>query len=300
MLSTLPLRVGRDEYLLCWQLDDCQGAGSGKPTALTFYDQASAFYFLRGVITDSGLMHDLRLWLLDQNQSFAMSVISDDELMARVAVMLASGDLAAATMEGSGAEKQRDFRPGGTGKTGQRADETVPLQDEAARRESTVPPEEDVPDSETEAEPTEVLPVLAASVDAHEPPAMAARAAAEDHPEVASRADVEEGPAMGTEARVEKSPVLAADAEIEEGHAIETEAHFEEPPVLAGEVEIEEVPTLDLESQSEDSSPVLISEAEIEKLKAVETETAAESQHEVKTEVGVDDEEDKPPHRHQD
>lgn len=112
VFSTLALWTEKDEYFLCWRLEDCRGGGSGEPSTLPFHDQTTALYFLRSVISDSGQMHDMRLWLQDKNNSFAMYAIDDHALMERTTLMLASGQLAAAAMEegAAGGEKEGTFR----------------------------------------------------------------------------------------------------------------------------------------------------------------------------------------------
>src|SRR5437016_4488445 len=107
-------------------------------------DETEALYFLRSVITDSGLMHDLRTWLLSENHSSVMYAIADDDVMGHIARMLASGEIAAATMEigegeGEGAglgEEEGILRKSGVfAATPSTATETTPRQDEVARRE---------------------------------------------------------------------------------------------------------------------------------------------------------------------
>ena len=258
VFSTLALRTGKDEYFLCWRLDDCRGAGSGEPSALPFHDQTTALYFLRSVISDSGQMHDLRLWLQEENDSFAMYAIDDHALMERTASMLASGQLAAATMEEgeAGGETEGTFRGdssgesagGGAASSSQAAAEATPLQHETARRESAVSEMEEIV---LGPEKTEAPLVLAATVDSDQPPDLAAAAAVEAHPKPDTGVESEQAPALESQADVEEPPALAAEAEVETPETVDTEVEPDKPPALATDAEV-------------DNPLVMAAEAEVE------------------------------------
>jgi hypothetical protein len=151
--STLTLRKGQGEYQLCWRLDDC--TGDGTPTALPLQDPTTALYFLRGFINDSGQEHDLRLWLLNNNSSFEMYVVGNDEILDRTARMIASGQLVVASMEKGAGEGELEgiLRPGGGGSSTLLSSvETTPLQDEMASAESAADEEAIAVEEETPAE----------------------------------------------------------------------------------------------------------------------------------------------------
>jgi hypothetical protein len=145
VFSTLPLRNGLNEYHLCWRLEDCQDAGDGTPTALPFYDQISALYFLLEFITDSGREHELRLWLLQENYSLPMNSQEETDVVEHAAMLIATGQLVVAGLEAGGGEGEGEgevegiMRAGGQAASVLRSQviaETTPLQDEMARRES--------------------------------------------------------------------------------------------------------------------------------------------------------------------
>src|SRR5437016_3709618 len=183
-------------------------------------------------------MHDLRTWLLSESRSFVMYIVGDDDVMEQTARLLASGQIAAASMEmgeGEGValgEEEGILRKSGVAAaTPSTVTETTPRQDEMARREQTVVEPEEIVLPEEEPEETE----LVAEVHAEPPPELAAGAEVEEHPELPSEAEVEEHPAFATEAEaggqrvletetaVEQAPSVALEAEAGEQHVLETE-----------------------------------------------------------------------------
>jgi len=276
VLSPLQIRKGSEEYLLCWRLDDCS-------SPLRFYDETEALYFLRSVITDSGLMHDVRTWLLSENHSSVMYAIADDDVMAHIARMLASGEIAAATLEigegeGEGAglgEEEGILRKSGVfAATPSTATETTPRQDEVARREQTaVEPEEIVP-FEEEPEETE----LAAEVHAEPPPELAPAAEVEGHPAFPTEAEAGGQHVLAAEATVdEEAPTLAAEAETGEEHGLETETAVEQAPALKLEAEIAKEHGVATETETAAKEPPTVgAEAEAGEQHVLETDTAVE------------------------
>ena len=279
MLSPLQIRKGSEEYLLCWRLDDCS-------SPLRFYDETEALYFLRSVITDSGLMHDLRTWLLSENHSSVMYAIADDDVMGHIARMLASGEIAAATMEigegeGEGAglgEEEGILRKSGVfAATPSTATETTPRQDEVARREQTaVEPEEIVPAKEEAEEPEETP--LVAEVHAELPPELAPAAEVEAHPAFPTEAEAGGQQVLAAEATVdEEAPTLAAEAETGEEHGLETETAVEQAPVLTLEAEIAKEHGVATETETAAKEPPTVgAEAEAGEQHVLETDTAVE------------------------
>jgi hypothetical protein len=268
VFSTLPLRSGINEYFLCRRVDDCKQPGLGKPAPLIFQDQTAALYFLRSVISDSGRMHDLRLWLLEDNDSFAMYAIEDHDVMERVARMLASGRLTAVASGEGGAEGETEGILRGDSQTvgvqaagGEAAAEATPLQDEAARRESAVA---EMEEAVAAAEPAEAPPALTATVDADQPPDLAASAATEEYPKFSTVAEVEEGPTVETQAQIEEPPglvtvaeiepppTLGTDAAVDAPPALETDATVDGPSIMATDVDVAESPALDTDVQLDD------------------------------------------------
>ena len=243
MTPPFQIRRGPEEYLLCWRLEDVQNQGAGTAAAVRFHDETDALYFLRSVISDSGLMQDLRLWLLGENRSFLMYAIEDADLMAQTARMLAWGELAVATTGSGGGDAEAEapaaeaageegiLRKGDVLAMASRTTGTTPLQDEMAHRErSAVEPEEILPPEE---EKTEDETELVATVDAEPPPKLAAHAAVEEHPELPSEAEVEEHPALAAEAEAGGDHVLETETVIDvKTPELETESSTEERPVL--------------------------------------------------------------------
>ena len=173
MFPTLALRRGPDEYHLCWRLEDCQDAGSGAPAELKFFDQISALYFLRGFITDSGHEHELRLWLQRRDYSFVMNCREESDVLDFAAMLIATGQLVVATLQGEageGDETEGIMRKGqGAAVVSRTVVESTPLQDEMARRESAEAVEEEaVVAGEQEPETTWIEIEL---IDAHGNPA---------------------------------------------------------------------------------------------------------------------------------